>query len=189
MSFIYGLLISFSPCILMMLPIVLKMCGTVRGTISYLSGSMISYLVLGVLLSSVGIYFQNVLHTWPVISLFSLVLGYLSLSCFNIVRLPQYYIHSSNTFFIGLLTPIIVSPCMTPALGGIITLMATNGYSFYSFLDIVLFGLGANIPIILGSFGLTKVLKNKKLLKYSEWIVKINGILLVALILHLWEFI
>ena len=185
-SFLYGLIIAFSPCVLVMLPIILKMCGSIKGTFYYLFGGMISYAVLGVLLATVGIYFQTIMHTWPVLLLFSVVLGYLALSCFDLVRLPQYYIQSTNSFLIGLLTPIIVSPCMTPALGAIITLMVQEGCIKCGVLDLLMFGLGVNAPLVLGSFGLGKFLKNPRVRKYSVWITKLNGLLIISLIVYLW---
>lgn len=184
MSFIYGLLVSFSPCVLVMIPILIKMCGSLRGAIFYLLGSIISYAILGVLLSSVGVYFQSVMHTWPVLLTFSLVLGYLSLSCFNLVRLPQYFVYSSNSFIIGLLGPILISPCMTPALGAIITLMIQKGCLECGILDLLLFGAGVNVPLVLSVFGLGKLLKRAR--GYFEWITFINGFLLIGLIVYLW---
>lgn len=187
MYLLYGLLISFSPCVLPMLPIVLRMCHSFKGVMSYLTGNMVSYCLLGIMLSTAGIYFQNVMHTPLVLGMFSLALLYLAFVSFEIVRLPQFYFHTSNTFLMGITAPIIVSPCITPALGAIITMMLTKRCELCGLVDLILFGLGVNLPLVILSLGLNKIINNPKIKRVSKWINYINGCLLIGLIVYLWS--
>lgn len=186
LSFLYGLMVSFSPCSLPLIPIIMRMCGTTNKALLYLLGSTISYVILGFAIVSVGIYFSDFMHSLYVKIFFSLLLGYLALSCFNIVRLPQTYFQSSNVFILGVLSPIILSPCMTPALGNIMLKMLSDGVSVSSIAELSLFGVGVTTPMVLSLLGLNKVIQHRRVKVIMPYITKLNGLLIIGAIAYLW---
>lgn len=186
LSFLYGLLVSFSPCTLPLIPIIIRICGTPKKALLYMAGSMISYIIIGIAIFSVGIYFSDFMHSFYVKVGFSLILGYLALSCFGLAKLPSGYFQSSNVFLLGILSPIILSPCMTPALGNIILKMLADGVSIYAVLDLAMFGLGISIPMVLSLLGLNKIIQHGRIKKLMPYVTIFNGILIIAALAWLW---
>jgi thiol:disulfide interchange protein len=182
--FIYGLLVSLSPCVLPLIPIIYRVIGERKGTLLYLVGSAISYALLGVMVYLVGIHFQNFMHAWYVKGVFSLLLIYLALSAINIVKLPYVHTQTKSPLLLGILAPIICSPCMTPALAAIIAVLDVNKLA--GIYQLLLFGLGVNMPIILMCFGLKKVLDKIKKGNIGKYITWFNCVLLIGLVVYIW---
>lgn len=183
-ALLYGLAVSISPCVLPLVPIVFRVIGERLGSIQYLLGSAISYAILGVAVFLVGIHFQSFMQTIPVKIIFSGMLLYLALSSFNLVRLPQWGMATKNPFLLGILAPIICSPCMTPALAAIIAVLDTSKLS--GIYQLLFFGLGVNIPLILMCLGFKKLIGKLKKGNVGKYITWINSILLVGLIVYIW---
>jgi cytochrome c biogenesis protein CcdA len=185
LAFVYGLLVSVSPCTFPLIPIIYRVIGGWKGTLLYLLGSAISYVILGIAIISVGIYFQNFMHWWPIKLAFSLLLGYLALSAVDILKLPKITaVATKNPLLLGILAPIICSPCMTPALAVILSTLKVA--KAQGIAQLLLFGLGVNIPFIAMCFGLKWVLDHIKRGNIGRYITYLNSLLLVGVIVYIW---
>lgn len=180
----YGLLASLSPCSFPLIPIILGICKDAKHTLAYLAGSTVSYLILGLVVSTVGIYFENALHHWITLLVFTGILGTLALISFDVIHFPTRYIRTENVFLMGITAPLICSPCMTPFLGGIIIKMMVEHCRLCAVSDLLLFGLGVSIPLVLTLFGLNRLFQ--KIKNIMPYITKVNGLLLIGLIIYLW---
>ncbi len=183
-SFIYGILVSLSPCVFPLIPIIYRVIGQWKGTLLYLLGSAISYVILGLMINLVGIHFQNFMHWWPVKVAFSIILVYLALTAVNIFKLPSITTTFKNPFLLGITAPIICSPCMTPALAVIISTLAES--KIYAMSSLLLFGLGVNMPLIAMCFGLKKVLDKVKGGNIGKYVVWLNSLLLIGVVVYIW---
>lgn len=183
-ALVYGLAISLSPCVLPLIPIVYRVLGERLGSVKYLLGSAVSYAILGIAIYFVGIHFQIFMQSLPARIAFSLILFYLALSSLNLVKLPQWTTTTKNPFLLGILAPIICSPCMTPGLAAIIAVLDTNKLS--GIYQLLLFGLGVNMPLILMCFGFKTFIDKLKKGKVGKYVTWLNSALLVGLIVYLW---
>lgn len=185
LALLYGIAVSFTPCTYPLIPIVYRVIGETKGTILYLLGSAISYVLLGTMILIMGIEFQMFMHWWPIKLSFSIVLIYLALSSISFINLPKITaITTKNPFLLGLIAPIICSPCMTPALAVIISTLEVA--KFQGVMQLLMFGLGVNLPFIAMIFGFKKVLDYLQVGKIGRYITYLNCILLIAVVVYIW---
>jgi len=148
-----GLLLTFTPCVLPMIPIlsgVIIRSGDQRlskaqaGLVSYsyVFGTAVTYTVAGILAGATGeqlqAYFQN---PWA-ISIFAAILFLLALSMFGLYELQMpssiqsklhYHSHKirggsyMGAFFLGLVSALIVGACVSPVLIGVLGVAITKG--------------------------------------------------------------
>lgn len=198
-AFLGGIGISFTPCVYPLVPIVLGYIGVKAGlarsqrfilSFAYVSGVAVTYAALGLLASLTGKIFGAVtshpltyIAVGLIIAVFGLaMLGIFALSLAGLFRLPQ--IKRQNyfsAFFLGLVSGLIVGPCTTPALGAILLYLATKRNLLYGagVLFVFAYGMGL-LLIVIGTFSsvLTKLPKSGR---WSAYIEKIGGIILVGL--------
>ncbi len=150
--FLMGLLLSFTPCVLPMLPILSSLIvgtqrrpGRLRGLLlaaSYGLGMALVYTALGVAAGLAGEGFAAALQTPWAIGGFALLLVLLSLPMFDVyeLRLPArwttHLTHHSNrlpagqmagVFVMGGVSALIVSPCVTAPLAGALLFIGQSG--------------------------------------------------------------
>ena len=187
-SFLAGILVSFSPCILPLVPITLSIVGATsvssrrKGfiiSLIFVLGIAATYTVLGILAATLHIFidkfFMNPV-TYVFLSLFFIIMA---LSTFGILKLNIFtFTHNYNTrenlfsiFIFGAISGLAITPCNFPVLGSILTLISMRKDVYYGALALFLFALGYGlILIILGTFSSLIV----KLPKRSLWIIIIN---------------
>jgi thiol:disulfide interchange protein DsbD len=208
--FIAGILISFTPCVLPMIPIISSIViGSKKETsqtkafllsFSYVLGSSITYAILGAIAAffskNIQIYMQNPY----VISTFSLMLVIFSLSLFGLfeIRLPQKLTNKSaeasnklsggkyvSVFFMGMLSTLIVSPCVAAPLAAAITYISAQGDVFLGSLSLFSFGMGIGLVLILITTILNKVrLTNGTLMTEAK---NFSGMLILIVAVYLLE--
>ena len=199
----FGLLLAFTPCVLPMVPI---LSGLILGhtdkmtprhafllSLAYVLGMSVTYAIAGVAAGFAGQSIQAAMQLPWVIVLFSAVFVLLSLSLFGFyeLRLPERLQHKlvtmsnhqkSGTYFgatlMGILSSLIVSPCITPPLVGALAYISQTGHSMLGGLALFALGLGMGIPlIIIGTSG------GKLLPKAGPWMNAVKaffGVLLLA---------
>ncbi len=168
-----GLLLAFTPCTLPMIPILsslilgrknLKPWEAFQYSLAYVLGMALTYALAGILVawagSSVQAYFQN---PW-IISAFSLLFIVLALSTLDLfeLRLPAFLRQRllrlgqqqkggnlMGDFLMGSLSSLIVSPCVTAPLVGVLAYVAETGSLFLGFGALFALGLGMGLPLIL----------------------------------------
>lgn len=179
--FISGLLLSFTPCVLPILPIVQKTISNRKNkfisSIIYILSMSFVYACIGLSLSYFGQEFnlQNYIQN----PIFNISLGILfillSLTMFDFYELKSpYFIQNiitkvnqnadyDNYFGIALIggtSALILSPCITAPLAGILVYVSTSGDPSYGFTALFLLGLGMGSPMILISLGLSQFVKS-----------------------------
>lgn len=154
LAFVLGLLLSFTPCVLPMVPILLSIIAGqgVKATDSrwrglslaaaYVLGMSIIYTALGVAAGVAGASLAVWLQTPWVLSLFAIVLAVLALSMFDVYNLqvPSGMQSSlqgrlsklpggryGGVFFMGMLSALIVGPCVAAPLAGVLLFISQTG--------------------------------------------------------------
>ena len=208
--FIGGLLLSFTPCVFPMYPILTGIIvGQGKGlttkrafTLSffYVQGMAITYTILGIVVALAGAQFQAAFqHPYVLIAL-SVLFIFLALSMFGIINLalPSNWQNKLNELsnnqkggsvlgvvMMGVISGLVASPCTTAPLTGALLYISQTGDIFLGASALYALSLGMGVPLlILGSSG------GKILPKAGAWmniIKNIFGLLLLAVPIFLLE--
>lgn len=174
----FGLLLSLTPCVLPMIPILssiivgqghLKSMRAFALSLSYVMGMAIAYAIAGTLAGLAGSHLQTLLQTPLVLSVFSLLFALLALSLFGFyeLRLPHFIHHHINhisskqksgtyvgVFIMGFLSILIVSPCVSGPLVAALSIISQKGNVFLGMLALFVMGFGMGFPLlIIGTLG------------------------------------
>lgn len=169
----FGLLLSFTPCILPMVPV---LSGIIVGhgkeittrkafflSLSYVLSMSITYAIIGAVVALLGANLQVSMQSPWVIGVFSLIFILLAVSMFGFYefKLPhswQAKIHGSSNqrgghylgaAIMGCLSTLILSPCVTAPLIGVLTYIAQTGNVLLGCLTLFVLGLGMGTPLLL----------------------------------------
>jgi thiol:disulfide interchange protein DsbD len=204
----FGLLLSFTPCILPMIPV---LSGIIVGhgkkitatkafflSLSYVFSMSVTYAVVGAVVALVGSNLQISMQSPWVISALSLLFILLALSMFGFyeLKLPnawQEKIIGSNptrraghywgAAIMGSLSTLVLSPCVTPPLIGVLTYIAETGNVFLGSLTLFFLSLGMGTPLLLIGTSAGKYLPQS-----GSWMNAIRtffGLLLIAVAIYL----
>ncbi len=204
----FGLLLSFTPCILPMIPV---LSGMIVGhganitprkafllSLSYVLSMSVTYSVIGGVIAILGSNLQMQMQSPVVIGCFSLVFVLLALSMFGVydLRLPlswqnklarvtrhQSHGHYLNAALMGSLSILILSPCITPPLLGALSYIAQSGNLILGLAALFFLGLGMGTPLILVGASAGKLLP--KAGKWMNTVKNLFGILLLGVAIHL----
>ncbi len=191
LAFLGGLLSSFSPCILPMLPINLSYIGTLNITSRWDAFKKASMFVLGAVtaLSLFGLFSSLstalfVDYRGPVniiIGLIILIMG-LSMAGLFYLRLPQLNLtlpSSVGPYGVGLTFALVTSPCASPILFSVLAAGASTGSQLLSTLAMVSFALGYTALIFLASLfaGLAK--QARAWTSQTGWVPKLSSAILI----------
>jgi thiol:disulfide interchange protein DsbD len=169
-----GLLLAFTPCVLPMVPILSSIIighGNKVSTqkafflsLAYVLGMAITYAIAGMIVALAGSNVQAAMQKPWVIGMFSGVFILLALSLFGLydVKLPnklQQRMASlgqgnaggtyASVFVMGMLSTLVVSPCVSAPLVGVLTYIANNGNVLLGGAALLALGLGMGIPLLL----------------------------------------
>ena len=198
LSFLGGVVASISPCSLAMIPLIVGYIGgysneksgkTLLQMIFFVLGTAIVFSIIGIIcaltgkvfVSFAGGYFGLVLASIVMIMGLKLV-GILDFDMPVVIKeMPQNEGH--NTFLypilLGAVFALAGTPCSTPILAAIMAFASLSASLAQSVIMLFLFAIGQGIILILAGF-LTSHLKNwKGFYKFSDWLLKISGGLLV----------
>ena len=176
--FILGLGLTFTPCVLPMVPILTSIVigqqkhtpakGFVLST-TYVLGMAITYAAAGVTvgLLGAGANIQAWMQTPWILSIFAVLFLLLSLSMFGLyeLQLPSGLRNRLNNinqkggslisvFLMGVLSALVVSPCVSAPLAGALVYLSTTGDAWLGGSALLALGLGMGTPlIILGTSG------------------------------------
>ncbi len=203
-----GLLLSLTPCVLPMIPILTgiiigqKNSVTTRKafllSLTYVFGSAIAYAMAGVAAAAMGSSLQVWLQKPLIIALISGLFVLLALSLFGCYQLtlPKRWQRTllgwSNqqqrgsyvgVFLMGSLSALIVSPCVTAPLVGVLLYIAQTGDRFLGASALFAMGVGMGIPLLLIGVSAGKWLP--KAGPWMEGVKKIFGLLMLAMALWL----
>jgi cytochrome c-type biogenesis protein len=171
-AFLGGVLISFTPCVYPLIPISAGYIGLNAASskfksfalsIVYVTGIAVTYSILGLVASLTGQIFGRITSqpfTYIIVGLVIIFFGLSMLDVFNInlpnfIRLPKHKKQDYlSTFVLGLASGLIIGPCLTPALAGILAYLATKKNIIYGMTLLFSFAYGMGLVLILaGTFG------------------------------------
>lgn len=199
----FGILIAFTPCVLPMIPILSaiitgqKKLTTTHAfglSLAYVLGMAITYAVAGMLVGLVGGSIQTALQIPWVIILFSLLFIAMALSLFGFynIQLPQRWRNKLATasehqkrgtyfgvFLMGILSTLILSPCVTPPLVGILSFIGQTGNATLGAFALFVMGVGMGLPLLIIGTSHGKFLP--KVGVWMNGVKNFMGILMLAL--------
>lgn len=194
--FVAGLLLSLTPCVLPMIPILSGILAgegenitPKRGFIlatSYVMGMAIVYTFAGIISASIGLQLQALFNTpWVIIAIVILFI-FLALAMFDLVNfeLPSVFqtqLSKLNnkqrrgtvigSFFIGAISSLIVTACVAPPLVATLMVISQTGDIARGGIALFAMSLGMGTPLIILGTSAGRLLP-----KAGEWMNKVKNI-------------
>lgn len=205
--FILGILLAFTPCLWPLYPILSSIilgqhektwASSLKFSFSYVFGMACSYAALGWLITRIGASFQADLQQPWVILILAMILILMGLSMFGLftLQLPRWIRHGVSVadqklkggsvfsvFIMGALSLLIISPCASAPLIGILSLMIQTGNTLLGAFSLFILALGMGVPLMLISLGLGKFLP-----KTGPWMQRVRrfiGGLMILIAIYL----
>lgn len=206
----FGLLLAFTPCILPMVPV---LSGIIVGhgkevttrkafflSLSYVLSMSVTYAVVGALVALLGANLQISMQSPWAISIFSFIFVLLAISMFGFYefKLPQSWQakisgpggsqrggHYIGAALMGCLSTLILSPCVTAPLIGVLTYIAQTGNVVLGSLTLFVLSLGMGTPLLLIGTSAGKWLPES-----GAWMNAVKaffGVLLLAVAIYLMD--
>ncbi|MDF1795210.1 MAG: protein-disulfide reductase DsbD [Coxiellaceae bacterium] len=206
----FGVLISLTPCILPMIPILssiiigqskhgqLSHLRSFMLSLAYVLGMAITYAIAGMIFGYLGSNIQAALQIPWVIIVFTVVFVLLALSMFGYydIQIPaklQTKLHHSSdkqrrgsyigVGLMGAISSLVMSPCVTPPLVGALGFISRTGNALTGGIALFALGIGMGVPLLV--IGATSA---KLLPKSGPWmnaIKKVLGVMLLAVAITL----
>jgi len=195
-AFSGGFLLSFTPCVYPLIPITASLIGLKSAggkqrafllSFTYVTGIAITYSLLGLAASLTGTLFGQIsTHplTYILVGILMAFFGLFLLDLFNLrlpnfIPLPTFKQHNYfSVFILGLSSGLVISPCVTPVLAGILSYLTLKKTVLYGMTLLLSFAYGMGLLLILaGTFG--SLLLN--LPKSGEWLIYIKRIYAIIL--------
>jgi thioredoxin:protein disulfide reductase len=190
----FGLLLSFTPCVFPMIPILSGMLARSGSRLSltrsfvlsasYVVAMAAAYGTLGIFVAWSGENLQAVLQTPLAVLAMSALFLALALSMFGLyeLQLPQSWTAKLATSagnkgsvggaaLLGFGSALIVGPCVTPPLAAALVFVAQTGEVARGSLALFALGLGMGLPLI--AFG---VLGARVLPRSGEWLTRVKHV-------------
>ena len=207
-AFSAGILLSFTPCVLPLIPILSSVIAgqgrqinhrrTGALSIVYVLGTATTYTAIGAIAGSTGeqlqAYFQNM---WA-IGTVSLILTLMALSLFGLftLQMPNFlqtrlvdrgHAITSGTmgmiFGLGVLSALVVGACVSPILISIVTIAILNGNPIFG--GALMFSVATGMGVILISVGFGASYILPKVGRWMESVQKVFGLMLLAVSIYL----
>ena len=195
-----GVLLSLTPCMLPMVPILSailagqQVVSNKRGlalAFAYVTGMALVYALIGLIAAKTGASLHRYLQSPWVLAVLSAMLLLLALSLFDVFQLQlpvawQAWLNGKtqgkNGYWgvavMGAVSALIASPCVTAPLVGVITYIAQTGDLVLGGLALFVLAYGMGVPLLLLGAGLGQFLP-----KRGAWMVRIKqaiGLIMVA---------
>ena len=173
----YGVLLSLSPCVYPLIPILSSIIvaktsskpsakKSLTVSLAYIFGMASSYAILGAFVAVFGQNLQGLLQTPPALILTSLIFAALAFSMFGFyeIRLParfQSFLNSKSenaggligVFSMGLISALVVSPCISAPLAGALVYIAGSGDVLLGAAALFALGLGSGALLLVVGLG------------------------------------
>lgn len=209
--FLLGLGLTFTPCVLPMVPIISTLVSShntrtsghaLMLSLSYVLGMALTYAAAGVLTGLLGASFnlQAQLQSPWVLGVFATLFVVFALSMFDLfeIQLPRFIREPLNDashrltgsrilsiFGIGALSALIVSPCVSAPLAGSLLYISTTQDALIGGVALFALGLGMGLPLILVAVGGRRFLPSS-----GHWMTTVKhfyGVMLLAVAIWLVE--
>ena len=202
-AFVSGVLLTFTPCVLPMVPIVSSIIAgqgkevtktkAILLAVAYVLGTAVTYALMGALAGATGdqlqSYFQNV---WA-IGAMTLVFVAMALSMFGLftIQLPSFIQSKLNAesqgmkggsfipvFLLGMISALILGACVSPVLISFLSVAISTSDATLGALTMFSLAMGMGVPLILLGVGAGYLIP-----KAGMWMDKVKyffGVLLLA---------
>jgi len=209
-AFVSGVLLTFTPCVLPMVPIVSSIIAgqgedvtKTKGVMlagAYVLGTAVTYAIMGALAGATGeqlqSYFQNV---WA-IGTMTLVFVLMALSMFGLftIQLPSFIQSKLNAesqgmkggnfipvFLLGMVSALILGACVSPVLISFLSVAISTSNATLGALTMFALALGMGVPLILLGFGAGYLVP-----KAGMWMDKVKyffGVLLLGVAIEIFS--
>lgn len=178
----FGILLSLTPCVLPMIPVLSSIILGQKNTshwhalilsIFYVFGMAVAYALLGFIFGLLGRNLQIIFQNPMVIIAFSILFILMALSLFGLFQLQlparfqrwasvQSHHQKKGTyagvFMMGILSTFILSPCVTPPLVTALGWVSQQGNIWIGAFSLFAMGLGMGAPLLLIGFWGRKIL-------------------------------
>jgi len=209
-AFVSGILLTFTPCVLPMVPIVSSIIAgqgeevtktkAVILAASYVFGTAVTYALMGALAGATGdqlqSYFQNI---WA-ISAMTIVFIVMAISMFGLftIQLPSFIQSKLNeesqgikggnigmVFLLGMISALILGACVSPVLISFLSVAISTSDATLGALTMFALALGMGVPLILLGFGAGYLIP-----KAGMWMDKVKyffGVLLLGVAIEIFS--
>ncbi len=198
-AFVSGVITSFTPCSLSSIPLIIGYVGGVDAhdtrkafwlSLIFALGSAITFTVLGVIAATAGSLMGNQASLWFIILGVLMVL--MALQTWGIYEIiPSSFLTTKSkhkgqlgAFIAGILGGIFSSPCSTPILIALLTIVASKGSLVYGIILLLLYSIGHGILAVCAgtSIGFAqKLSSNERYAKASNIIKAVMGLLILLI--------
>ena len=194
--FLAGLLLSLTPCVLPMVPILSSIVissnkdHAIRYTLSYVAGVSATYIIFGIVASITGSFLSSSLQNiyfllfngflFIIFALAMFDVFHFNISENNFLSRLLNKINKKNIihiFFLGLFSALILSPCVAPPLAAAILYISQANDILLGGLSLFIMSIGMSVPLLLIGFS-----ANKFLPKPGIWMVKVKKLIGFVLI-------
>jgi len=205
--FIFGLLLALTPCVFPMIPILSSIIVSQSGSqkpsmgkafftsLVYVVSMALTYTVVGVVAGLLGADIQTAMQNPWVLTAFSAMFVALAFSLFGYYELGlpaswQSKISAASdeagqkggivgTAIMGLLSALIVGPCVAPPLGGAVLFISHTGDAFLGGVALFVMSMGMGMPLLLVGIGAGKFMP-----KPGGWMTTVSqvfGVMMLGL--------
>jgi thiol:disulfide interchange protein DsbD len=182
--FVVGLLLALTPCVFPMIPIlssiIISQSSGTKPSLSkaffislvYVLAMSMTYAIVGIIAGLAGFDMQAAMQNPFILIIFTLLFIALAMSLFGFyeIGLPaRWQTKISNlsdsagnkggiigTAIMGMLSALIVGPCVAPALGGAVLFISQSGDAMFGGLALFVMSFGMGIPLLLVGIGAGK---------------------------------
>lgn len=209
--FTEGIISFFSPCIIPLIPLYMSyLAGSARtvledGTVVYkrkttlfhtlffVLGISMSFFLLGLSFSAVGLFFQDVRHILLIVcGVLIILMGLFQIGLIRIpflqkerklsARINLKKMNPGVAFVLGFLFSFAWTPCVGPALSSVLMMASSGSSAMIGNLYVLFYALGFVVPfLVLGLFTTEALNLLKKYQKALMNLVKVGGVLLVGI--------
>ncbi len=205
LAFLAGIVTSFTPCLYPMIPITMgilqsqaasSVWANFLAAFSYVFGMAMVYAGLGYIAATTSIIFGRwASNPWFIVVVVAIFL-YLAFSMFGFyeIYMPSFLTQRSEVagrrplircFLLGIISGSVASPCLTPPLAILLTLVAKKGNPYLGFAALFAFALGMGILLlVVGTFSSSLSL----LPRAGTWMLeikKIFGFIMLAMCVYI----
>jgi len=195
--FFAGVLMSFTPCVYPLVPIVVGVvAGASRGShfksfilsLIYALGVAVVYALLGLIAALTGsIFGQFASSPWGyfIVANACILFG---LALLDVFKLPIFSINTPglksrniiSIFALGMLSGLVASPCTSPMLGTILVYVGSKQNLFYGTVLLFCFACGVSTILVLAGTFSGMLANLPKPGAWMERVRKISGLILIA---------
>ncbi len=199
-ALIAGVVSGLNPCCLPIYPAAAGCCtalrrDTIRGNIAvaagFIVGASLVTTALGVISGLVGSVFGGI-GQWPfyVVAAVPLVFGLHLLGALELPLPKQVNARAAasgplSAVVAGALLGLVITPCATPALAGLLAYVAMTGDPVWGAVLMFVYGLGLGVPILLLGTTAASLVSRLSTPRARRWAEHLSGIALIGVSLYL----